>query len=138
MVKNSSIQHNFLTKSAPLRRINPNVAGLDIGASSIFACAGLTNGSQEIREFTTFTVDLRTMVAWLKERNISSVAMESTGVYWIPAYDILAESGFETLLVNAHYLKTVPGRKTDVKDCQWIQQLHSYGLLTNYFRPDDR
>ncbi len=137
MVKNNSTKHNFIAKSLPLHCIKANVAGLDIGSSSIFACAGLIDGSQEVREFTSFTVDLRAMVTWLKERNISSVAMESTGVYWIPVYDILAESGFETLLVNAHYLKTVPGRKTDVKDCQWIQQLHSYGLLRNSFRPDD-
>ena len=77
------------------------------------------------------------MVTWFKENSINSVAMESTGVYWIPIYDILAESGFEVLLVNAHHLKSVPGRKTDVKDCQWIQRLHSYGLLRGSFRPNN-
>ena len=77
------------------------------------------------------------MLTWLKKCGVKSVAMESTGVYWIPVYDILAQGGLEVLLVNAYYLKTVPGRKTDVKDCQWIQQLHAYGLLRGSFRPDD-
>jgi transposase len=142
MVKHSSRKGSSTTKkSSPkantLEHVNLNAAGLDIGASSVFACATLRNGTQEVREFPTFTADLKTMIAWLKQRNVRSVAMESTGVYWIPVYDILAESGFEVLLVNAHHLKAVPGRKTDVKDCQWIQQLHSYGLLRGSFRPDN-
>lgn len=128
---------SFKTKTKSLSCINPNVAGLDIGASSIFACAGLSNELQEIREFSSFTADLKSMVKWLKDHGIRSVAMESTGVYWIPVYDILAESGLEVLLVNARHLKAVPGKKTDVKDCQWIQQLHSYGLLRGSFRPDN-
>jgi transposase len=137
MTKHKLIQRTFTTKSNTLKCVNPKVAGLDIGARSIFACVGLNNETQEIREFSTFTVDLKSMVAWLKQRGIRSVAMESTGVYWIPIYDILAIAGFEVLLVNAHHLKAVPGRKTDVKDCQWIQQLHAYGLLRGSFRPDD-
>lgn len=137
MAKHNSSKTAFTIKSNALGCINPKVAGLDIGASSIFACAGLGNGIQELREFPSFTADLKAMVNWLKQHSIRSVAMESTGVYWIPVYDILAESGFEVLLVNARHLKAVPGRKTDVKDCQWIQQLHSYGLLNGSFRPDN-
>lgn len=117
--------------------MNPCVAGIDIGASSVFTCIGFEDGHQEIREYLTFTEDLKAMLTWLKQCGIKSVAMESTGVYWIPIYDILAQGGLEVLLVNAYYLKTVPGRKTDVKDCQWIQQLHAYGLLRGSFRPDD-
>jgi transposase len=137
MVKRNSPKVAFTTKSEILGCIRPNVAGLDIGASSIFACVGVGNGMQEIREFPTFTEDLKSLVAWLEDHNTCSVAMESTGVYWIVIYDLLAESGIEVLLVNARHLKVVPGRKTDVKDCQWIQQLHSYGLLRGSFRPDD-
>jgi transposase len=134
---NNSSRTVFTTKSNSLGCINPMVAGLDIGASSIFACVGIGNGTQEVREFPSFTADLKSMVNWLKHHGVRSVAMESTGVYWIPVYDILAESGFEVLLVNARHLKAVPGRKTDIKDCQWIQQLHSYGLLRGSFRPDN-
>lgn len=137
MAKYNSRKNSITTKSNALNCINPNVAGLDIGASSVFVCAGLQNGTQIIQEFSAFTADLKSMVEWFKREGIRSVAMESTGVYWIPVYDILAESGFEVLLVNAHHLKAVPGRKTDVKDCQWIQQLHSYGLLRGSFRPNN-
>ncbi len=120
-----------------LAPINPCVAGIDIGASSVFICIGFPDGHQEIREYLTFTEDLKNMLSWIQQNEIRSVAMESTGVYWIPVYDILAQAGIDVILVNAYYLKTVPGRKTDVKDCQWIQQLHAYGLLRGSFRPDD-
>ena len=118
-------------------RINPLVAGLDIGARSIHVCIGFADGSQMIREFPTFTRDLKEMVAWIKNNKNVSAAMESTGIYWITAFDMLAQAGIEPILVNAHYLKTVPGKKTDIKDCQWIQQLHSYGLLSGSFRPNN-
>lgn len=120
-----------------LAPMNPCVAGIDIGSRSVFICIGFTDGHQEIREYLTFTEDLGNMLDWIKDNGIQSVAMESTGVYWIPVYDILAQGGIDVTLVNPHYLKTVPGRKTDVKDCQWIQQLHAYGLLSGFFRPDD-
>jgi len=110
--------------------------GIDIGARSIFVCAGFKDGRQEVREFLTFTADLKAAAIWLKQCGVKSVAMESTGSYWISTYEILEDAGFEVLLVNAHHLKTVPGKKTDVKDCQWIQQLHSYGLLRGSFRPN--
>lgn len=125
------------SKTFKLSPLNTCVAGIDIGAASIFVCAGFLDGRQEVREHLTFTEDLKQMAQWLKECGIKSVAMESTGVYWIPVYDILSQEGFEVVLVNAYYLKTVPGRKTDVKDCQWIQQLHTYGLLHGSFRPDN-
>jgi transposase len=125
------------TKSTNLlKQVNATAAGIDIGAHSIFVCVGKHDGSTEVREIPTFTADLLAMVDWLKSCGTTSVAMESTGVYWIPPYDILEQAGFDVILVNAYYLKTVPGRKTDVKDCQWIQQLHSYGLLRGSFRPD--
>ena len=120
-----------------LTPLNPCVAGIDIGASSVFICIGFADGHQEIQEYLTFTEDLKNMLNWIRQNNIQSVAMESTGVYWIPVYDILAQAGIDVTLVNAHHLKTVPGRKTDVKDCQWIQQLHAYGLLRGSFRPND-
>jgi transposase len=118
----------------PLNHVNPSVCGIDVGATSIFVCAPV-NGELEIREYSTFTADLKAMVEWLHTCKIVSCAMESTGIYWIPIYDIIDASGIEVILVNAHHVKTVPGRKTDVKDCQWIQQLHSYGLLRGSFRP---
>lgn len=125
------------TSSFKLTPLNPCVAGIDIGASSVFICVGFDDGHQEVREYLTFTEDLQHMVTWLKQCNIKSAAMESTGSYWIPIYDILAQAGLEAVLVNSYYLKIVPGRKTDVKDSQWIQQLHAYGLLKGSFRPDD-
>jgi hypothetical protein len=127
-------KHTLKTNS--MERINPKTAGIDIGARSIFVCAGFADGRQVVREFLTFTADLRAAASWLKECGIKSVAMESTGSYWISTYELMEDVGLEVLLVNAHHLKAVPGKKTDVKDCQWIQQLHSYGLLRGSFRPD--
>jgi transposase len=120
-----------------LRGLDPERAGIDIGASSVFVCIADTQGRQEVREYPTFTSDLKNMANWLKQNGIKSVAMESTGVYWIPIFEILDPMGFEVVLANAYHLKNVPGRKTDVKDCQWIQQLHSNGLLSASFRPSD-
>ncbi|MFN0188902.1 MAG: IS110 family transposase [Bacteroidia bacterium] len=120
-----------------LKNLDPGCAGIDIGADSVFVCALNSEGFQEVREYLTFTQDLKNMAAWLEERGVRSIAMESTGVYWIPPFEILEESGFEVLLVNAYHLKCVPGRKTDIKDAQWIQQLHSNGLLRGSFRPID-
>lgn len=125
------------TKPAQLTLLNPKCAGIDIGAREIFVCIAKSSSEQEVRSFPTFTADLRHMVHWLQENGVESVAMESTGVYWISLYEMLDEAGFETLLVNARFFKSVPGRKTDVQDCQWIQQLHSYGLLRGSFRPSN-
>jgi transposase len=125
------------TRTDILRGLDPTRAGIDVGASSVFVCVSDEKGHQEVREYVTFTKDLTNMAQWLKERGVESVAMESTGVYWIPVFEILEPMGFDVILANAHHLKNVPGRKTDVKDAQWIQQLHSNGLLSGSFRPSD-
>jgi len=130
---------NVLTieKTKDFRHLDPTRAGIDIGANSIFVCISNLQGQQEVREYPTFTADLKNMADWLKAQGVKSVAMESTGVYWIPVFEILDSLGFEVVLANAYHLKNVPGRKTDVKDSQWIQQLHSNGLLSASFRPSD-
>ena len=118
-----------------LGHVHPNAAGLDIGRDEIWACVPVDRDRQPVRGFGTFTPDLEALAAWLEACHIKTVAMESTGVYWIPIYDLLEGRGFQVYLVNARHLKNVPGRKSDVQDCQWIQRLHSYGLLTASFRP---
>jgi transposase len=118
-----------------LQRLNPNAAGLDIGAAEIWACVPEGRDPQPVRMFPTFTADLHALADWLQACGITTVAMESTGVYWIPIYELLEERGFQVFLVNARHLKNVPGKKTDVLDCQWIQQLHTFGLLRASFRP---
>lgn len=120
-----------------LKQLNLNAAGLDIGADEIYACVPSDRDEQAIRSFGTYTAELQTLAEWLKACGIESVAMESTGVYWIPVYDVLEARGFSVSLVNARHLKNVPGRKSDVADCEWIQQLHTYGLLRSSFRPDE-
>jgi transposase len=121
----------------PLSQIKPNAAGLDIGAQEIYVCVPADRDEQSVRAFGTFTVDLNALADWLTRCDIDTVAMESTGVYWIPVYEILESRGFEVYLVNARHLKNVSGKKTDVLDCQWIQQLHTYGLLQRSFRPSE-
>ena len=126
-------------KDSIFRTINPNAAGIDIGAKHHWVCVPSNNSKNNVRRFETFTSDLQEMVQWLKENNVDSVAMESTGVYWIPAYEIIEQSGIEVYLVNAQHVKNVPGRtKTDNLDCQWIQRLHTFGLLSASFRPEDK
>jgi len=120
-----------------LQQLKLNAAGLDIGAEEIYACVPADRDEQPVRAFPTFTVDLYALADWLAACGIDTVAMESTGVYWIPIYEILEARGFKVYLVNARHLKNVPGRKTDVLDCQWIQQLHTYGLLRASFRPPE-
>jgi len=123
-------------KKKIINEIKPNSAGIDIGAKEIFAAVPSDRDENSVREFLTFTEDLHECAKWLKKCNIKTIAMESTGVYWIPVYDILESYGFEIYLVNARHVKNVPGRKTDVSDCQWLQYLHSVGLLRSSFRPD--
>jgi hypothetical protein len=126
-----------------LKQVNPYVAGIDVGSRSHFVAApiaGKSNGEIEIgvREFSSFTPDLEALADWLKECHVTSVAMESTGVYWIPLYELLESRGFKVNLVDARHVKNVTGRKNDVIDCQWIQQLHACGLLAAAFRPADK
>jgi transposase len=119
----------------PFVLVNPNAAGLDIGSAEIWACVPADRASQPVRKFGTFTPDLQALADWLQACDIETVAMESTGVYWVPIYELLEARGFQVYLVNARHIKNVPGRKTDEKDCQWIQRLHTYGLLSASFRP---
>jgi transposase len=117
--------------------MRPHAAGMDIAAEEIYVAVPHDCDEQPVRRFSTFTCDLRALADWLQKCDIDTVAMESTGVYWIPVFQILESRGFEVFLVNAHYLKSVPGRKSDVSDCQWIQYLHSVGLLQGSFRPPE-
>lgn len=115
--------------------LKPKAAGIDIGASSHWVSVPPECDEQPVREFGCYTPELQAMVAWLKQCGVETVAMESTGVYWIAPFELLESEGFEVILVNAQHLKYVPGRKSDVQDCQWLRQLHSYGLLSGSFRP---
>ena len=118
-----------------LEQINLDAAGLDIGATEIWACVPGDRSDEAVRRFDTFTSDLHALADWLSACGIATVAMESTGIYWIPIYEILEQRGMTVCLVNAQVTKNVSGRKSDVLDCQWIQQLHTYGLLAASFRP---
>ncbi len=118
--------------------IHPHAASVDVGATLHVAAVGPGADAEPVRSFGTFTADLNRMADWLKQCGIRTVAMESTGVYWIPAYEILEQRGFEVVLVNARDAKHVPGRKTDVSDAQWLQRLHEYGLLRGSFRPQGK
>lgn len=117
--------------------INPHAAGIDIGSREHFVCVPPAAAPKNVRSFGTFTVDLEALADWLKECGVTSVAMEATGVYWIPVFQILEQRGFAVILANARQTKNVAGRKSDVQDCQWIQRLHTYGLLQGSFRPED-
>jgi transposase len=119
-----------------LKPVNVGAAAIDIGSKMHMAAVDPTCADAPVRAFGTFTQDLHDLADWFKACGVTSVAMESTGVYWIPAYEILEQRGFEVIPVNARYAKNVPGRKTDVSDAAWLRQLHSYGLLRGSFRPD--
>jgi len=121
-----------------LSQIEPNAAGIDIAHREHWVAVPTDRCAQPVRPFGTFTTDLEAMADWLEACGIKTVAMESTGVYWIPAFQVLERRGFKVCLVNARHVKNVSGRKSDVLDCQWIQRLHSYGLLTASFRPADQ
>jgi transposase len=115
--------------------LHPDAAGIDVGASEIFVAVPADRDAESVRSFATFTRDLHSLADWLQACGIRSAAMESTSVYWIPLHQILEARGIQVYLVNAQHVKNVPGRKTDVSDCQWIQYLHSVGLLRASFRP---
>jgi len=121
-----------------LEQINLNAAGIDIGAEEIYVAVPKGRDEETVRVFPTFTADLHQLADWLEACGIETVAMESTGIYWIPLYEILEARGFDVNLVNARHVKNVSGRKSDVLDCQWLQQLHTYGLLQPSFRPPER
>src|SRR5712691_7720827 len=123
------------TSAGRLSTINPDAAGIDIGSTFHVVAVPSDRDDRPVRTFRTFSNDLHQLADWLSEVGITTVAMESTGVYWIPVFEILEARGFEVLLVNARDVKNVPGRKTDVNDAQWLQQLHQYGLLRGSFHP---
>ena len=123
-------------KQSNMPVVHPNAAGIDIGAKFHVVAVGSHKATEPIRTFQSFTADLHEMAKWLKSCGIISIAMEFTGIYWIPAFEILGSYGFELFLVNARESKNLPGRKTDVNDAQWIQRLHQFGLLRASFRPD--
>lgn len=124
--------------SSDWEQINQNAAGIDLGSGEHWVCVPADRVDKNVRRFGCFTPDLIAMADWLIECQVDTVAMEATGVYWIPVFQMLEARGLEVKLVNAHHVKTVPGRKTDVNDCQWLQKLHTYGLLSGSFRPEDQ
>lgn len=115
----------------------PDTAGIDIGSKSHFVAVPSDRDSVSVKEFSTFTAELQQMIRWLKQCGIKTVIMESTGVYWIPAFELLESNGFDVKLVNARHVKNVSAHKTDVLDCQWLQQLGTFGLVKGAFRPAD-
>jgi len=121
---------------ASMSRVNPHAAGVDLGAHEIMVCVPGDQSTQLVRSFGNYTADLQAIAAWLKAHHIETVAMESTGIYWIPLFETLEAEGFRCHLISARSLRRIPGRKSDVLDCQWIQTLHSYGLLESSFRPE--
>src|SRR6516225_9097643 len=137
---NSKAQRKKNRKKGPapvFRVVEPNAAGVDIGAREIYVAVSPDRDPRPVQSFPTFTEDLNRLADWLEACGIETVAMESTGVYWVPLFQILASRGLRVCLVNAQHVKNVPGRKTDVTDCQWLQYLHSVGLLRASFRPAD-
>lgn len=118
--------------------LHPDAAGIDVGSRSHWVAVPAERDAEPVREFGSFTSDLHRLAAWLKQCAVTTVALESTGVYWIPLFEVLEARGFKVLLVNAAHLRNVPGRrKSDVLDCQWIQRLHSFGLLRGSVRPGE-
>jgi len=129
------------TSSSPssfdtLAIVHPNAAGLDIGSTEIVAALPPDRGSTPVRAFSTFTPDVNALVDWLVAARIDTVVLESTGVYWVPIYDVLEQRGLKPVLGNSRHVTIVPGRKSDWNDAQWLQKLHSFGLFAGSFRPD--
>ena len=131
-------QPGTIRPTAKLPVVNGHAAGIDVGSTEHFVCVpedAVAEGEAQVRSFGAFSGELNQLVEWLQRCQVRTVALESTGVFWIPLVQKLDDAGIEVVLVNARHLRHVPGRKTDVKDCQWLQQLHSYGLLNGSFRP---
>ncbi len=130
-------RHTPRKSPSVLERINPDVAGIDCGASEHFVAVPPDRDPHPVRSFRTFTPDLQQLADWLCACRVRTVVMEATGVYWIPVYELLEARGLDVQLVNAHHVKHVPGRKSDVSDCEWVRDLGSVGLLRRSFRPTD-
>jgi transposase len=138
-IRGAQLKKAILSMEAGLLSlINLDAAGIDLGSETHWVAVPADRDEMSVRSFGCFTADLYGMAEWLKKCGITTVAMESSGVYWIPVFQVLERCGFEVKLVNARHVKHVPGRKTDVLDCQWLQRLHSYGLLSGSFRPEDK
>ena len=118
-----------------LEVVHPHAAGIDVGNSTHYVAVRPDRDPEPVRRFECFTADLHRLADWLQSCGVKTVAMQSTGVYWIPLYEILEEHGLEVYLVNARHTKNLPGRKTDVQESQWLLKLHTYGLLNNSFQP---
>jgi len=117
--------------------LNLHAAGIDVGSAEHYVVVPLDRDVEPVRRFGSFTADLHRMAHWLKDCRITTVVMQSTGVYWMALHDVLESHGFEVNVANARHTKTLPGRKTDVQECQWLQKLHTFGLLNNSFRPPE-
>ena len=124
-------------RNRPAPVINPNASGIDVGATEVYVAVPTDRDPEPVRTFATFTRDFHELADWLEACGVKTVSMESTSVYWIPLYTVLEERGIEVCLVNARHLKRVPGRKSDVLDCEWLQYLHSVGLLQGSFHPPE-
>ena len=129
--------HKGSVNPEDLSQLNLNAAGIDVGATCHYVAALADRAERPVRKFEAFMTDLYRLADWLAECGVETVVMESTGVYWIPLFGVLEERGFQVMLVDPRRIKNVPGRKTDVLDCQWLQQLHTYGLLSGAFRPEE-
>ena len=119
--------HSRWARSAQLEQLNLNAAGIDVGADAHWVAVPKERDEQPVQRFGAFTADLYTLAVWLRQCQIETVVLESTGVYWIALFEVLEERGFDVKLVDAHQARQVPGRKTDVQDGQWLQELHTYG-----------
>lgn len=127
-----------MTTAPSIKVVNPDSAGIDIGASEHFVAVPVGRDQETVKKFGCFTSDIQQMIAWLRQCKIKTIVMESTGSYWIPVFEMLEQAGFEVNLVDAHHARNIRGRKSDVIDCQWLQQLHAHGLLAPAFRPEDK
>ena len=138
MMEDAMAQRKRPTTQSAISLTHPNAAGIDIGSAAHFVAVPPDRDDEPVREFASFTTDLHRLADWLDACGVDTVAMESTGVYWIPLYELLESRGFTVFLVNARHVKNVSGRKSDVLDCQWLQQLMSFGLLRGAFRPAEQ
>jgi transposase len=136
-IKKKSRKFKAADLPVELKHVNLDAAGIDVGSDRHMVAVPAGRDESTVREFGAFTADLQELADWLKKCGVTTIAMESTGVYWIPLFEILEQRGFEVKLVDARKTKNVSGRKSDVLDCQWLQTLHTYGLLTGAFRPAD-
>jgi transposase len=131
------LTRRFNTAQPDLEVVHPHAAGIDIGNQSHFLAVSPSRDAQPVREFGSWTADLNRMAVWLKSCGVTTVAMQSTGVYWIAVYEVLEKEGFDVYLVNARGTKNLPGRKSDVQECEWLRKLHTYGLLRKSYRPTE-